>query len=326
MRHEIQRADKVHATLEVITAGTGVSGLSPTAIIRRLSDNQYWNGAAWQAGYVTVAMTEVDSANLPGLYAYELGVVTEAIGAPGFYVMMQESTYNLVEYLRIDTVRPSPWDEVRASYATVGSFGEALQTPVESSLTVADAVWDEPLAGHVTAGTAGVALSTAGTAPTAASIADAVWDEVIAGHLTAGSTGETLSNSASVTAAAIADAVWDETAGDHVIAGSTGEALGNAGGSASAADIADAVWDEARADHAAAGSFGLLLQVIGGMVQYNHRLKNPTYDPNGRMLTATMVTYPTGTDADNDTNALSTVAVEMTYDALGNLQSLKAKE
>lgn len=87
-----------------------------------------------------------------------------------------------------------------------------------------------------------------------------------------------------------------------------------------------AVWSEDRTDHVAAGTLGQLLQIVAGLVQYNHRLSSPTYDANGRLLTATLTVYPTGTDAQNQTSALESVDITMTYDGDGNLATLLARE
>ena len=132
---------------------------------------------------------------------------------------------------------------------------------------------------------------------------------------------------------AIADAskqsgtLWTDAVGSYSgTAGSTAEKLVEAGTSGSTAAIASAVWDKPRASHIAVGSFGLLAQITAGMVQANHRLMNPTYDAEGRMLTADLVVYPTGPDAAANTSALSTFNVTMTYDGSGNLTTLLSRE
>lgn len=52
-------------------AHAGVTGLSPTLRIQRVSDGQFWNGSAYQAGVANLAMTAVDATNFPGVYAYD---------------------------------------------------------------------------------------------------------------------------------------------------------------------------------------------------------------------------------------------------------------
>lgn len=48
----------------------GVIGLSPTVLIWRVSDGQFWNGAGYQVAPAPQAMAAVDATNLPGVYAY----------------------------------------------------------------------------------------------------------------------------------------------------------------------------------------------------------------------------------------------------------------
>ena len=46
------------------------------------------------------------------------------------------------------------WDELRSSHTTVGSFGEYVNTNINTG-AIADAVWDEPRSGHTAVGTFG---------------------------------------------------------------------------------------------------------------------------------------------------------------------------
>jgi len=84
--------------------------------------------------------------------------------------------------------------------------------------------------------------------------------------------------------------------------------------------------DDVLTDHVAASTFGELLKVVKGLAQGNQRLKNLVYDSEGRLSTVDLVVYPTGTDADSDTNAISTFSMTMTYDVDGNLDSLVSSE
>ena len=51
------------------------------------------------------------------------------------------------------------WDELRSIHTTVGSFGEYVNTNINTG-AIADAIWDEPKSGHTTAGTYGDYLDT----------------------------------------------------------------------------------------------------------------------------------------------------------------------
>jgi len=56
---------------------TAKTGLTVNVSIERLSDGYYWTGAAWQAAYVAVGMSELSGdAHLAGVYEYNF--VTES--------------------------------------------------------------------------------------------------------------------------------------------------------------------------------------------------------------------------------------------------------
>jgi hypothetical protein len=84
--------------------------------------------------------------------------------------------------------------------------------------------------------------------------------------------------------------------------------------------------DEAAADHLDSGTVGEMITVIKGLVQGNQRLRNFSFDPEYRVLTGDLVVYPTGTDAQNDTNAIATFSMSATYDASGNLETKLIRE
>jgi hypothetical protein len=97
------------------------------------------------------------------------------------------------------------------------------------------------------------------------------------------------------------------------------------GGGATPEQIADAVLDEVMSGHTTPGTLGKLLNDqadilarILGLNQENYRLKNPTYSDHN-LTSATMVIYPSKTDADNDTNATATYTLSAAYDGNGDL-------
>ena len=63
MRHETQRWDKITAYAEIVIAGAGQTGKSPTVAIKRLSDNQWLasGGGSWAAGFATNTMGEIQN-------------------------------------------------------------------------------------------------------------------------------------------------------------------------------------------------------------------------------------------------------------------------
>lgn len=148
-----------------------------------------------------------------------LGTVGEALNrldadvssraAPGDSVDLVANAINAaaISTTGADEIAASVWSALTATYAAVGSMGEAqgrldaaitsraapgaamTLTPTERGNTV-DAIWDEPTAGHAGAGTTGKALTDASATADPNVIADAVWDEALSGHTAAGSAGQ----------------------------------------------------------------------------------------------------------------------------------------
>ena len=114
---------------------------------------------AWTSG----GFAEVDATNMPGIYRLDLPdaalaagaddvtiVVRGASGTNGAVMTVKLSSGGLTEAQTAGAV----WNAVRASYATAGTFGEYVNTNVNTG-AIADAVWDEARSGHTTAGTFG---------------------------------------------------------------------------------------------------------------------------------------------------------------------------
>jgi hypothetical protein len=114
---------------------------------------------AWTAG----GFAEVDATNMPGVYRLDLPdaalaagaddvtvVVRGASGTNGAVMTVKLSSGGLTEAQTAGAV----WNAVRSSYATAGTFGEYVNTNVNTG-AIADAVWDEARSGHTTVGTFG---------------------------------------------------------------------------------------------------------------------------------------------------------------------------
>jgi len=114
---------------------------------------------AWTSG----GFAEVDATNMPGVYRLDLPdaalaagaddvtiVVRGASGTNGAVMTVKLSSGGLTEAQTAGAV----WNAVRASYATAGTFGEYVNTNVNTG-AIADAVWDEARSGHTTVGTFG---------------------------------------------------------------------------------------------------------------------------------------------------------------------------
>ena len=113
----------------------------------------------WASG----GFAEISSSLTPGVYrldvpdaAFAVGssdvtiVVRGAAGTNGAVLTVTLSSGGLTSAQTASAV----WDAARASYATAGSFGEYVNTNVNTG-AIADAVWDEARSGHTTAGTFG---------------------------------------------------------------------------------------------------------------------------------------------------------------------------
>jgi hypothetical protein len=87
--------------LLLTSIGTGLTGQTPTVLIKRRSDSEYWNNATFQGAPILLAMTEEDPVNLPGSYFYDFNQTTAGASqdeylvnyvnsAPGFTATDQE--------------------------------------------------------------------------------------------------------------------------------------------------------------------------------------------------------------------------------------------
>lgn len=196
----------------------------------------------------------------------------------------------------------------------------AAALATSASEDIADKVWDEDIIiAHNGVDEAGGILGSL-KGHTAASTAFAVWEQTLAAHTTGGTFGGEL------TPASLAAAVWLEVIAPHVAAGTAAEALSAAGGGLTADAIADAVWDEALVDHVNPGSIGKQLILGAGLNQLNHRIKNPSYDTEGRLLGCELHVYKDSTDAGLGTGELVSITVTATYDLDGNLDTFLAQE
>jgi len=114
---------------------------------------------AWTSG----GFAEISSSLVPGVYRLDLPdaalaagaddvtiVVRGASGTNGAVMTVKLSSGGLTEAQTAGAV----WNAVRSSYATAGTFGEYVNTNINTG-SIADAVWDEARSGHTTVGTFG---------------------------------------------------------------------------------------------------------------------------------------------------------------------------
>lgn len=109
------------------SSGIGVTGLVDGDFTKYLSVNGV-------NSVVTVTVTEVDSANLPGFYK-----ATYTPNATGYWdLLVTNATYNLAGWEdtiqaysnNLDSIPGSVWEELLASHTTAGSFGELFSKTV----------------------------------------------------------------------------------------------------------------------------------------------------------------------------------------------------
>ena len=111
--------------------GMPITGVTPLVSIRRLSDNQYWNGTGWQAGKFDFSMVEQH----PGAYLYTFmqstiaaansyGVLYQYVGPPAVYAYEVHKV--------VTTLIDAPalvdlfWDEPKAGHLLAGTVGESI--------------------------------------------------------------------------------------------------------------------------------------------------------------------------------------------------------
>jgi hypothetical protein len=226
------------------------------------------------------------------------------------------------------TALSAPGEKLYVGNSFLTSRVSAIETGVitaaslatSASEDIADKVWDEDIiAAHNGVDEAGGILGSL-KGHTAAATAFAVWEQTLAAHTTGGTFG------GEITPASLAAAVWLEVIAPHVAAGTAAEALSAAGGGLTAAAVADAVWDEALVDHVNPGSIGKQLILGAGLNQLNHRIKNPSYDLEGRLLGCELHVYKDSTDAGLGSGELVSITVTATYDLDGNLDTFLAQE
>ncbi len=141
MQHTNQSWDAIRGYLQVESAGVGVTGESPTVVVQRLSDGLFLEagGLTWGATAASLAMTEVDAVNFPGLYVYI--IATSALvyedSYPGYLFHKTNATPDVVE---TELVVPQQRPAIEG-VALLGAVGDAvftvedtLSTPIQGAL------------------------------------------------------------------------------------------------------------------------------------------------------------------------------------------------
>ena len=227
MRHENQRWNAIRATMEVVVGGAGMTGLTPTVGIQRISDGQWLanGGGSWAAPFAVNNMVPVDATNAAGLYQYVIPsarLATYTDSDPGYFFVIVEATNNVREHVFVHPEK-DPWEELRADHVVANTFGEGvlmetanagsiLNTSFTAGAIDAAAIANDAIdATTVANGTIDAATFAAGAidaaaiaadaidasalaADAVAEIADGVWDEPVAAHTTDDTYGSQMSS------------------------------------------------------------------------------------------------------------------------------------
>ena len=114
---------------------------------------------AWTSG----GFAEISSSLVPGVYRLDVPNAAFAAGASDVTIVVRgaSGTNGAVLTVTLSSggltsaqTAAAVWDASRSAYVTAGTFGEYVNTNVNSG-AIADAVWDEARSGHTTVGTFG---------------------------------------------------------------------------------------------------------------------------------------------------------------------------
>ena len=78
----------------------GITNANGVIFIQRLSDQQYWNGVSFQTIRTSVAMTEVDETNSPGLWRFDFDT-TVGLDVDEYLVEFKDTSLNSVNTLEL---------------------------------------------------------------------------------------------------------------------------------------------------------------------------------------------------------------------------------
>jgi hypothetical protein len=339
MRYELKSYNDFAFFLEVVSFGSGVTGLSPKISIKQFGSANYWSGAAWSAVYTEFTMVATDATNQPGLYYYTFMPGIDTTVDTKYLVKMSDTTSLVTEYVlvtlnRFDNItsnnRTIPQNISDFMNAAVG-YSLPLSTLGNVTLTATTTnVTNDVNANIVDWNSTGATLTKDGiTSYPQVAIASGTVDANVVDW---NSLGATLSvNASNIPEVAVLGTVdanvvdWNST-GAILSANATTNLPDVSIPDSSIEDIAGAVWDSQLSTHMATDTFGYLMQIIAGLTHYNHRIKDTTYDQSGRLTACRIVVYTNAADADADTNELAKIVVTSTYNASNNMLSYVAKK
>lgn len=98
--HRHGMGDEIVLALSLFKNGQGLTGKSPVAAIRKKSTGEWLNDAktAWQAGYNDIALAELDSTNLSGIYTLDITHIDETSEEYQVYFKYNDGTNDYVNF------------------------------------------------------------------------------------------------------------------------------------------------------------------------------------------------------------------------------------
>jgi len=116
MRYELKSYNDFAFFLEVVSFGSGVTGLSPKISIKQFGSANYWSGAAWSAVYTEFTMVATDATNQPGLYYYTFMPGIDTTVDTKYLVKMSDTTSLVTEYVLVTLNR---FDNITSNNRTI---------------------------------------------------------------------------------------------------------------------------------------------------------------------------------------------------------------
>jgi hypothetical protein len=167
MRTEIQPANQIGVSLELVLSGIGLIGAAATTEfqIQRISDSKWWDDSAtdWTVGVpLSQQLNEIDATNFQGLYGYTIpsGSIDIVLGNEGYRFVVRETTHSVREhgYITVGPVLGGIWKELIADrfsaadddFANLAFRMAALR---QTNMRFVPSAWDtttkQPTAGEV---------------------------------------------------------------------------------------------------------------------------------------------------------------------------------
>ena len=325
---------KTGATIPVMVKfedqnGNGIPGATGVLTLQRVSDDQYWNGSAFQVTPFDLAMTEISEANSLGRWDFSFDS-SNGLDIDDYIIEVRDTSGNaknefdidralVGDYLdtvedKIDVVDANvdailiDTNEMQGKLPTNNIMGSSVKTDKDDEIDAIKAKTDalpvDPASEtNIDANEAKIDIIDTNVDAIVAKLPSSTISdfeettdpvEILASGGTAGKN-----------AAELVDDNWREPLADHSgESGSMAEALDDADATADPSAVADAVWDESLADHLTTGSTGEALNKTLGLMFENSVMEPLTFQDDGNgnkiMVTGEQRVYNSKANAETD--------------------------